>query len=81
MNMTVTTKYNIGDFILFDGTRRGQIVGFEILNTVKEPKYTRPNYPQYKDNTQIRYQIKPVDDGPKLYGSMRCEDDIKVTGA
>lgn len=78
--MTITTKYSIGDIVVFDGTRKGQIVGFEILHTMKEPDYTRPNYPQYKDHTEVRYQIKPVDGGQNLCGSMRHENDIAKAG-
>ena len=75
-NMTVTTKFSVGDTVIFDCTRRGRIVGFEILRTMREPDYTKPCYPQYKDNTEIRYQIEPVDGGERLYGSMRHEDVI-----
>lgn len=79
--MKIETKYNIGDKVIFDEDRIGEIVGFEIHCTLHEPGYTKPSYPQYANNTEVRYQIKPVDSGDKLYGSMREESKLTlVTG-
>ena len=75
--MEIRTKFNLQDKVVFDEKRIGVIVGFEINSTMKEPGYTKPCYPQYKDNTEVRYQIKPVDGGEDLYGSMREESTLK----
>jgi len=76
--MKIETKYSIGDKVVFDIDRVGEIVGFEIDNTLKEPGYKEPSYPQYENNTQVRYQIKPIDQGEKLYGSMREESTLTL---
>lgn len=76
--MEIKTKFNLQDKVVFDEKRIGVIVGFDIDCTMKEPGYKRPCYPQCKNNTQIRYQIKPVDGGDELHGSMREESTIKL---
>lgn len=76
--MKIETKYSIGDKVVFDENRVGEIVGFEINNTMKEPGYKKPSYPQYENNTQVRYQIKPIDQKGVLYGSMRDESTLTL---
>lgn len=76
--MKIEIKYNIGDKVVFDGNRTGEIVGFEIANTVTEPDYKKRHYHWCKDNTQVRYQIKPIDGGERLYGSMREESTLTL---
>lgn len=78
--MKIETKYNVGDKVIFDGDRAGEIVGFEIHSTMKEPGYKKPNYPQYANNTQVRYQIKPTDSKEDIYpyGSMRNESELTL---
>ena len=77
--MTIKTKFSIGDKVLFDNNRVGEIVGFEVLNVLIEHKgkYLQGAYPDDEDNTNIRYQIKPIDGGERLYGSMRLEKTLK----
>lgn len=69
-------KFNLGDAVIFDGNRKGKIVGFEIMNTVKGKDFNTPNYPGWENNTNIRYQIMPTDNGERLYGSMRSEKEL-----
>ena len=76
--MKIETKYSIGDKVIFDIDRVGEIVGFEIDNTVKEPGYKKLSYPQYKNNTKVCYQIKPIDQKGDLYGSMREEGTLTL---
>ena len=76
--MKIETKYSIGDKVVFDVDRVGEIVGFEIDSTMKEPGYNKPSYPQYANNTMVRYQIKPIDQRGDLYGSMREESTLTL---
>ena len=76
--MKIETKYSIGDKVVFDENRVGEIVGFEIDCTLREPGYKKPYHPQYENNTQVRYQIKPIDQKGDLYGSMREESTLTL---
>ena len=60
-NMVVTTKYSVGDIVLFDGNRKGKIVSFEIRATLSL--------------IHITYKIHPVDDPPMSF-TLRYESEI-----
>ena len=60
--MEIKTKFNLQDKVVFDATRIGIIVGYEILNTMHEPDYEKPSCPLCENNTEIRYQIKPIEE-------------------
>ena len=76
--MKIETKYSIGDKVVFDMDRVGEIVGFEIDSTLEEPGYKKPYFPEFKNHTRVRYQIKPIDQKGDLYGSMREESTLTL---
>lgn len=60
--MKVITKYNIGDVVLFDGNKNGEIVSFEIGVT--------------KCLIHIIYKIRQMDD-PSMGLTLRYESEIE----
>ena len=60
--MKVITKYNIGDVVLFDGNKNGEIVSFEIGVT--------------KCLIHIIYRIRQMDD-PSMGLTLRYESEIE----
>lgn len=60
--MTVTTKYNVGDNVLFDGNKKGKIVSFEIRVT--------------SCLIHIIYKIQAFDD-PNMSFILRYESEIE----
>ena len=67
--MTIETKYNIGDIVVFDENRIGQIVGMEYQMLTGKLEYTENG---------ARYQIKPIEPDDELYGDMRKDSDISL---
>lgn len=67
--MKIESKYSIGDYVLFDEDRLGQIIGLEYQELAGKLVHTENGF---------RYQIKPISPADELYGDMRKERDIKL---
>lgn len=65
--MKIETKYNIGDVVVFDEDRIGEIIGIEYQQLAGKLQYTENG---------AKYQIMPLNPPDKLYGDMRKEKDI-----